>query len=160
MNPDGDRERPVLLAYDGSEHARTAIEEAGRLLSPGRSAVVLTAWQPLQTVPFFGGVAMPSVSEEVLREGEKEAQAVAREGAKLASAAGFDAEAVVEEGTPIWHRIVTAADEYDASVVVLGSHGRSGLSYAAMGSVATSVAHHIDRAVLITRAKGDGEPTR
>ena len=157
MNPDSG---PVLLAYDGSPHAKSAVEQAGQLLSPGARALVLTVWQPLQTVPFFGGVAMPTVSEEVMREGQREAEGVAREGAELASAAGFDAEPLVEEGTPIWHRIVTAADEYDTSVVVLGSHGRSGLSYAAMGSVATSVAHHIDRAVLITRLRKGGASAR
>jgi hypothetical protein len=92
MNPEAGRERPVLLAYDGSDHAKAAIEQAGRLLRPGRRALVLTVWQPLQTVPFFGGVATPSISKEVLEEGEKGANTVAEEGAKLASAAGFDVE--------------------------------------------------------------------
>ena len=37
---------PVLFAYDGSDLARLAIEEAGRQLEPGRDAVVLTVWRP------------------------------------------------------------------------------------------------------------------
>ena len=37
---------PVLFAYDGSDLARLAIEEAGRQLEPGRDAVVLTIWRP------------------------------------------------------------------------------------------------------------------
>ncbi len=151
MNREAGRDGPVLFAYDGSDDAKLAIEQAARLLRPERGALVLTVWQPLQTVPFFGGVAMPMVPSEVAEAGAKEAEAIAREGAKLASAAGLDAEHLVEEGSPIWHRIVTVADSRDAALVVLGSHGRSGVSYAAMGSVATSVAHHIDRAVLITR---------
>jgi len=36
---------PVLFAYDGSELARLAIEEAGRQLEPARDAVVLTVWR-------------------------------------------------------------------------------------------------------------------
>ena len=158
MNRETGRDGPVLFAYDGSDDAKSAIEQAAGLLRPEPGALVLTVWQPLQTVPFFGGVAMPMVPSEVAEAGAKEAEAIAREGAELASAAGFDAEPLVEEGAPIWHRIITVADSRDAALVVLGSHGRSGLGYAAMGSVATSVAHHIDRAVLITRMRKRSEP--
>jgi nucleotide-binding universal stress UspA family protein len=142
---------PVLLAYDGSDHAKSAIEQAAGLVGPGRRALVLTVWQPLQTIPFFGGAALPTIPKEVQEAGEKEAESVAAEGVELASAAGFDADPVVEEGSPVWDCIIRVAEARDATLVVIGSHGRSGLSYAAMGSVATSVAHHIDRAVLITR---------
>lgn len=155
MNRQAEPAGPILFAYDGSQHAIAAIEQAGRLLRSGGRALILTVWQPLQTVPFFGGVATPSIATEVLEEGAKEAGEVAGEGTKLASDAGFRAEPLVEGGTPVWHRIVEVADSVDAAIVVLGSHGRSGLSYAAMGSVATSVAHHIDRPVLITRLPRD-----
>jgi nucleotide-binding universal stress UspA family protein len=112
---------------------------------------VLTVWQPLSTVPFFGGAAFPGVPQVVLDAAADQASKAAAEGAELAAAAGFEAEPIVDEGTPIWHCIIDAADHRDAAIVVMGSHGRSGISYAAMGSVATSVAHHIDRPVLITR---------
>ena len=108
-------------------------------------------WQPVEAVSFFGGAAFPSVPAELLEAAAEQAEKVAAEGVELASAAGFEAEPIVEKGTPVWNRIVEVADSRDAAVVVLGSHGRSGLSYATMGSVATSVAHHIKRPVLITR---------
>ena len=38
---------PVVFAYDGSDLAGLAIEEAGRQLQPGRDAVVLTVWRPV-----------------------------------------------------------------------------------------------------------------
>ena len=37
---------PVVFAYDGSELAKLAIEEAGRLLTDGRDALVACVWQP------------------------------------------------------------------------------------------------------------------
>ena len=40
--------RPVLFAYDGSPHARAAIEQAGGVLRPG-PGVVVTAWSTLET---------------------------------------------------------------------------------------------------------------
>ena len=48
-----------------------------------------------------------------------------------------------------------AIEQAGASVIVLGSHGRSGVGYAVMGSVATAVAHHAKVPVLITREAKD-----
>jgi nucleotide-binding universal stress UspA family protein len=149
MSPES--EQPVLFAYDGSDHAKAAIEQAGGLLRQGSSALVLTVWQPLGSVPFFGGVMSPSISKEVVDAARAEAERIAAEGAQLANANGFDAKPIVAEGTPIWNCIIETAEQRQAAVLVIGSHGRSGLSYAAMGSVATSVAHHVKRPVLVTR---------
>jgi len=151
MPADDATEDPVLFAYDGSDHARAAIEQAGQQLRTGRTALVLTVWQPLKSIPFAQMTVIPDEVAEAMGE---EARKTAVEGVELARAAGFDAKPLVEVGAPIWARIVQVADERDAAVVVLGSHGRSGLSYAAMGSVATAVAHHVKRPVLISRVAG------
>jgi nucleotide-binding universal stress UspA family protein len=151
MPADSTTDGPVLFAYDGSEHAKAAIEQAGRQLRTGRAALVLTVWQPLQSIPFAQLAVVPDEVAEAMGE---EARKTAAEGVELARAAGFDAEPLVEVGAPVWARIVQVADEQDAAVVVLGSHGRSGLSYAAMGSVATAVAHHVRRPVMISRIAG------
>ena len=44
--PDAAASGPVLFAYDGSELAQLAIEQAARELAPGRDALVLCVWQP------------------------------------------------------------------------------------------------------------------
>jgi hypothetical protein len=49
MTEDEDRAKgthPVLLCFDGSNDAATAIAKAGELLGP-RTAVVLTVWEPV-----------------------------------------------------------------------------------------------------------------
>jgi nucleotide-binding universal stress UspA family protein len=80
---------------------------------------------------------------------EEEARRVAEEGAQLARSAGFEAEALTDRGDPIWERIVEAAEQHDADIVVMGSHGRTGISLAVMGSVAAATARHTDLPVLI-----------
>ena len=47
---------PVVFAYDGSDLAKLAIDEAGRQLAPGRDALVLTVWHPFDVgfVPATG----------------------------------------------------------------------------------------------------------
>jgi nucleotide-binding universal stress UspA family protein len=147
---------PVLFAYDGSEYARTAIEQAARELRPGRHAIVLTVSTPL-AVSSFAGAAVP-LPADLEDQSDADARATAEEGAELARRAGFEAAAVSARGEPTWRRIVEAADDVGASVIVLGSHGRSGLSAVIMGSVAEAVSRHTDRTVLIVHLPAQREP--
>jgi nucleotide-binding universal stress UspA family protein len=142
---------PVVFAYDGSELAKLAIEEAGGQLAPGRDALVLTVWQPFD-VGFVPTVALRIDAAEVT-EVRDAAQQTAAEGASLAQAAGFDARGLEIEATPTWKGIVHAAEEHDASLIVLGSHGRTGLAGVLLGSVAEAVAAHSRRSVLITHRR-------
>jgi nucleotide-binding universal stress UspA family protein len=139
---------PVLFAYDGSDFAKSAIEVAGRELLGDRAAIVLTVWEPLEGIP-FGGTVSAGTNEEVNRGLVEQATQVAEEGVELAKAAGFDAKSLLERGIVIWKLIVDAADQNDAAMIVLGSHGRSGVKAVLLGSVATAVASHTKRPVLI-----------
>lgn len=146
---------PILIAYDGSDCAMAAVREAGRQLRDDRTVIVLTVWEPLDAVPFWG-VPMATMPSEMTEEVVAQARKVADQGAALAAESGLgEAETQVELGAPVWARIVEVAQQRGASVIVLGSHGRSGVGYAVMGSVATAVAHHAKAPVLITRASVD-----
>jgi nucleotide-binding universal stress UspA family protein len=109
--------RPILIAYDGSDFAKAAVADAAGQLGPGRKAIVLTVWEPLEELPFLGirGVASDAEAvETVIAETRAGAEQVAKEGAKLASEAGFEAHAETASGDPAWRQIVEVADERDA----------------------------------------------
>src|SRR3954452_23259926 len=148
----GTRRGPILFAYDGSDLAKLAIKEAGRQLAPGRDALVLTVWQPFD-VGFVPAVAIPINAAEIADVRDAAAR-TADEGASLAEAAGFKAHGLEAEVAPIWKGIVHVADEHDASLIVLGSHGRTGLVGVVLGSVAETVAAHSRRSVLIVHREG------
>jgi nucleotide-binding universal stress UspA family protein len=139
---------PIVFAYDGSELANLAIDKAGRLLADKRDALVVCVWQPFDVgfvVPDgtqFNAALTPAVKQA--------AELTAADGAARAEAAGFHARSMAVEAAPTWKGIVKVADEHDASVIVLGSHGRGGLGGALVGSVASAVASHSRRTVLIT----------
>ena len=125
---------PVLLTYDGSPSAAAAIAEAGRLVASDH-AVVCHAW--------------PGPSTPVFRALES-ARETAAEGARLAEAAGFEAELrCVEHADETWRAILGCADEVGASMLVAGAQGKSGLRRALLGSVSTGLVHHARVPVLI-----------
>jgi len=139
--------RPVVFAYDGTDLAAHAIEQAGQLLDTTREALVVTVWQPFEVgfVPARGRQFDAADIATVRRAAEE----TAGEGAARAEAAGFRALAVALEAAPTWKGLVNLAADRDATIIVLGSHGRGGLGGVLLGSVAASVAAHWRRSVLI-----------
>ena len=137
----------VLFAYDGSELAKLAIEQAGRQLAPGRDALVVCVWQP-------GDVGFVPTSKRPLNaaaanEVRQAAEATAEHGASIAQRAGFQPQSIAIQAAPTWKGIVEAAEEHGASLIVLGSHRRSGLTGHLLGSVAAAVVAHTASSVLI-----------
>jgi nucleotide-binding universal stress UspA family protein len=143
--------RLIVFAYDGSDLAKAAIDEAGHQLAAGRDALVFTVWEP-----FAVGFVPPSEAQfDAARAAEvkKAAEQTAAEGAALAGTAGFRARSRAVQSAPTWKGIVEFADEHDAGTIVLGSHGRTGLAGRFLGSVAGAVAAHSRRSVLIVHRR-------
>ena len=142
---------PVVFAYDGSDLAALAIQEAGRQLAAGRDAVVLTVWRPYGV----GFIPPPGVEFDAAATDEvrKAAEETAAQGASMAQAAGFRTQSVAVKEPTTWKGIAGVADDPDASLIVLGSHGKSGLSGVFLGSVASAVAAHSGRTVLIVHRR-------
>ena len=138
---------PVLFAYDGSDLAGLAIEEAGQQLEPGRDAIVLTVWRPFGV----GFIPPPEVNFNAAASDEvmKAAEGTAARGASIARTAGFRAQSLALKEPTAWKGIARVADDLDASLIVLGSHGKSGVTGVFLGSVAGDVAAHSGRTVLI-----------
>jgi nucleotide-binding universal stress UspA family protein len=129
---------PVLFAYDGSDPAKASIREAARQLRAGRSAIVMTVWEPRE-------------AEELEATLAANATKIADEGAAIARSAGFEATPLSTIGSPVWRTIVDSAEEHDAGIVVMGSHGRTGIGLVLIGSVASTVVRHAERPVLVVR---------
>lgn len=151
----------MLIAYDGSSYAKGAIAEAGRVLGAGRPAVVLIVREPIDHFDFAGlggGTTLDPATVSAMQEAaENEAIAVVEEGARLARDAGFAVEMRVGAAVTPWQEIVAVADEIDADVIAIGSRGRTGLTKVLLGSVASAVAQHSRRSVLIVHPEASGQ---
>lgn len=156
---------PILIAYDGSPDAGSAIESTAALF-PGSSAVVLYARQPLESLAAHleGHPALEEV-QLVDKATLDASERIAAEGASRARDLGLDATPRVSSTmATASEAIVEAAEEMDARLIVLGSRGRRGLRATLLGSTSTNVLHHTSRPTLVipsravasARAQGRG----
>jgi nucleotide-binding universal stress UspA family protein len=137
----------VLLAYDGSELASLAIGRAARELVPGREAVVVCVWQPVDVG--FVPVDPRHFDADKAPEVRKAAEETAAFGASLAEKAGLRARALAVDAAPTWKGIVETAATEQTSLIVLGAHRRTGLVGHLLGSVASAVVAHATCPVLL-----------
>jgi nucleotide-binding universal stress UspA family protein len=144
----------ILLAYDGSKDARSAIERAGELFA-GEAATVLVVWEPFQGVLARTGAnmtAMAGITDyiEIDRGYQEAARERAEEGVGLARSAGLDARAKLRRrDLTIAEAILDEADQAEARVIVLGTRGLTGIKSALLGSVSQAVLHRTDRPVMV-----------
>ncbi|MBO2451727.1 universal stress protein [Actinomadura barringtoniae] len=140
----------ILIAYDGSEDAKTAIEFAAKHLTP-EPTVILSVWEPLFVQLAKGAIGLSVLPSDVEGEAQSYAESAAKEGAELAKAAGFSEVTYrsVADKQSIWATIVETAEEIDASVIVTGSRGLAGIRSVLLGSVSNHVLHHAHRPTLV-----------
>jgi nucleotide-binding universal stress UspA family protein len=147
---------PVLFAYDGSELAALAIDQAGRQLAPGRAAIVVCVWQPADVS--FEPVTNRHFDADDATQVLAAAEETAANGASLAERAGFRARGITVEFAPTWKGIVGAAEDNHASLIVMGSHRHPGLVGHLVGNVSAAVVAHAQTAVMLVHQRP--EPTQ
>jgi nucleotide-binding universal stress UspA family protein len=143
----------ILIAYDGSEDARAAIQHASRLM-PGTAVTVLTIWEPFTTMldrtpETLRPLAAVRDADEIDRQESSAAEESSKEGAELARAAGLDATSL----TTSLHgntadTIIEQANRLDVDAIVVGSRGLTGMALL-LGSVSLAVVQRADRTVVI-----------
>jgi nucleotide-binding universal stress UspA family protein len=141
----------ILVPVDDSPHSRAAIEFVKKMSWPGGAhVVVVSAARPVVSayaeVYTPGGGANELVYHEKIQLCE---ELVARVEADL-RAAGLRTEGQVVRGDPR-EAIVHTAKAEQVELVVMGSHGRSGLAKLMLGSVASYVLSHAPCSVLVVK---------
>jgi nucleotide-binding universal stress UspA family protein len=135
--------KQILVATDGSENGRYALDEAVELAAASGAGltVVYVRHAPL---PLLGEpVYQRSLSTELKHANETVAIAIG-----VAHSAGVEADGEVLEGDPA-KRILELARLRDVDLIVVGSRGLGTVAGALVGSVSRDVLHHADRPVLV-----------
>jgi nucleotide-binding universal stress UspA family protein len=133
----------LLLPVDGSRFSRQA---TARALSLAPAGAALLALAVLDAPPGFV-TEVPEVARDLLDSLE----ALVAEVARQAADHGLPCETRVAVG-PAYRTIVEAAGEWRAGLIVMGSHGRTGLKRLLMGSVTERVVGQAPCPVLVVKA--------
>lgn len=137
--------RRILLPTDGGETTDRALEHAVDLATRYDAEVVVLYVVDPGVVT--GDIEVGSIVEEFESTGER----VLEDVAERARAAGLERVTTeLARGTP--HRVILEyADEQDVDLIVMGTHGRTGLDRYLIGSVAGRVVRLSDVPVLTVR---------
>ena len=141
--------RRILHPSDFSSASRAAFRAAVALAKQNRAELVI-AHVLAPILPVADGYVSPAVFAEMetagRRYGRKHVDALVAK----ARRAGVRARGVLLEGV-VSDRIVRAAKAQRADTIVMGTHGRTGLSRFILGSVASRVVGHASCPVLTVR---------
>lgn len=136
--------RKIMVTLDGSKFAERAMERAGELASALDRPLVL-----LDVIEERRGPAAFSIEAESRRE-HRRAEAYLDGAKQRLNAAGIhDVEVVEVVAREPGRAIVDSAREHGCDVVVMATHGRSGLARALKGSVSDYVVRHLSGATVL-----------
>jgi nucleotide-binding universal stress UspA family protein len=122
----------VLIATDGSKYsAAAAVEALGIAKRCGSLLIVISVASSDAEI----GSAIDNVNKI----------------SKIAEKEGLKIKSIVAKGKP-YEAIVETSKQKEADLIVVGSHGRTGLTRLLMGSVTERVIGHAEAAVLVVKA--------
>lgn len=139
----------VLIPYDGSEQSARALDHVIERFD-GSELVLLTVINPAESVYATGEGAVSPFPENWYESAEEQARHLASGAVERAEEAGLTVSSVVEVGRP-GRAIVDYVEEHDIDHVVMGSHGRSGVTRILLGSVAEAVIRRSPVPVTVVR---------
>ncbi len=140
--------KKVLVPVDFSEPSRKAIHYAQVFAEQfGAKLTLLHVVEPLSYPPDFAVVPLlpPDAEGPRLRELAKHLEELGR-----AVGGGVETESVVISGRP-WQGVVDYAKESDTDLIIVSTHGYTGLKHVLLGSVTEKIVRHAPCPVLVVR---------
>ena len=144
----------ILLPLDGSDLSKLALPVAEELAA--KFEVPITLFQMAHMVVLYAGNTMDTAFlnyAKYSQDAQKQAtsEIIALEGELREK--GFTVTHIVASGTSAADEITQAAKKADADLIVMSSHGRSGLGRWVLGSVAERVLLHAEIPILLVNAR-------
>jgi nucleotide-binding universal stress UspA family protein len=136
---------------DGSELAKTALDQAEKLAKSFDAEIVL-----FQVVPFMPIYGSPELVTPLIVD-EKQKEAVEKYLANLAEELkkkGIKTTAMVRTGQQVAVEIIDFAKESGVDLIVMCTHGRSGITRWVLGSIAHKVLTRAETPILLVRSRG------
>jgi len=141
--------RKILCPLDFSRHSNRALDTACELARQNGASLTLMHAYVIPSYPLPEGYVLAS-SETVAEILSKTQHAMNEARAKAVAAGVPDVDIVMSEGAP-FTEILRVARESTCDLIVIATHGRTGLKHALLGSVTEKVVRKSPCAVLVVR---------
>lgn len=144
--------RHILIPTDGSELADHAVTHG---LSLAKSVTARVSVIVVEAPFDFGGFLesnvkqMPEAISKHAEEIKRHATSVLKRAAEAAKLASVSCDTIQVEDAQPYEAIIKAANDKGCDLIVMASHGRSGLSAVLLGSVTNKVLTHTKTPVLV-----------
>jgi nucleotide-binding universal stress UspA family protein len=149
----------LLLPIDESEFSQAALRAVIAEVKPrGTEVRVLHVVEPMSA--YISAAYLPHFvkdTAEIERDRGREARKWVDDAVAKLHRARFKAEGMVDEGDPK-QKILAYAENWDADLIVMGSHGLKGLGRFLMGSVSDAVIRHAHCSVEVVRLRAPRTP--
>jgi nucleotide-binding universal stress UspA family protein len=142
--------KKILVPLDGSELAKTALDQAEKLAKTFDAEIIL-----FQVVPFMPIYGSPELVTPLIVD-EKQKEAAEKDLANLTEELkkrGLKTTAMVRTGQQVAVEIIDFAKESGVDLIVMCTHGRSGISRWVLGSIAHKVLTRAETPILLVRSK-------
>ncbi len=144
--------RHILIPTDGSELAEHAVANGlslAKSVGAKVSVIVVEAPFDLYSVPESKVLRMSAEFAKHAEQIKKHATSVLSRAAGAAKLAGVSCDTIQVEHEQPYQAIIAAAEDKSCDLIVMASHGRSGLSGVLLGSVTNKVITHTKIPVLV-----------
>lgn len=145
--------RRILVPLDGSGFAEVAVPHATEIARRIQATVILVQVVPPYPLTFMGETTAVPQLEELQRQMRQQAEEYIQARAGELRAMHLDVKGLVVEGAPVAAQIVDLAQAESVDLIVMSTHGRSGLGRWVYGSVAGKVLRGAHCPVLLVRAR-------
>jgi nucleotide-binding universal stress UspA family protein len=141
--------RNILIASDGSKLATDAARQGVALAkSLGSKVIAVTVTEPFY---WYDPHTRADQQPDYVQAAEREAKAILAGLADAAKSAGVACETIHVEKGPPYLSIIETAEAKKCDLIVMGSHGRSGVAAVVLGSHTVKVLTHSKIPVLVYR---------
>ena len=141
----------ILVATDGSEISGRAVSHATELAQKLKARLlIVTITEPFHILS-LGVEQLESTRPEYNRHMAEHAQTVLASAAKIASEADVECQIFHRSAEHPYAAILNVANDRGCDLIVVGSHGRSGLSSLLLGSTTMKILAHSTIPILVVR---------
>jgi nucleotide-binding universal stress UspA family protein len=143
--------KKILVPLDGSELAKKALGQAEKLAQTFGSEIIL--FQVVPFMPIYGSpeLVTPLIIDEKQKESAERYLLGLTEELKQR---GIKASSAVKTGQQVAVEIIDFAKEKGVDLIIMSTHGRSGITRWVLGSTALKLLTRAETPILLLRSKG------